>query len=202
MQKSYLFGWNGFVDRIGVAKIIGNFRFVRFTARWVFLSNECRIGDGLFKCVHHFIAWFECAFFVIVACEVVSSISSPVLLENVFDTLAGVLYHWQPCEASPNAILFTNVIWTGSVKIEDDFAMNFVKFKHWYCAKANYPKLSSPHKHKRLASIKLPKYFQPVGTSKHSLFCFAATKSTADAVGILLANPVMPFFLKYGIHSR
>lgn len=79
-----------------------------------------------------------------------------------------------------------------------------------------YPKLSSPQSDKRPASIKFPKNFQPVGTSKISFPSFAATLnyfllickkyinrdirkfylSTAAPVGILLANPLTPFTLK------
>lgn len=39
----------------------------------------------------------------------------------------------------------------------------------------NYPKLSSPQSDNLPASIKLPKNFQPVGTSNISLFSFSAT---------------------------
>ena len=91
----------------------------------------------------------------------------------------------------------------------------------------NYPKLSSPHKDNRPASIRLPKYFQPVGTSKQVFFNLAATLSpelwiimmnydelwvlmtsldisnlsTAALVGMLLANPFTPVLWKKGMQS-
>ena len=39
------------------------------------------------------------------------------------------------------------------------------------------------------ASMRLPKNFQPVGTSKHLRPSFSATLSSAPLVGILLATP-------------
>lgn len=42
-------------------------------------------------------------------------------------------------------------------------------------SRISYPKLSSPQSDRRPASIKLPKNFQPVGTSKSSLPHFFAT---------------------------
>lgn len=88
--NSYLFRWNRFVDWIGVAKVVGEFRFVSFSAWWVFLSNEWWVRDCFFENGHHFIAWLKSAFFVIVTSKVVSSISGPVLLQNVLNTFAGV----------------------------------------------------------------------------------------------------------------
>mmetsp|Transcript_4179 Transcript_4179/g.15319 ORF Transcript_4179/g.15319 Transcript_4179/m.15319 type:complete len:205 (-) Transcript_4179:767-1381(-) len=61
------------------------------------------------------------------------------------------------------------------------------------------PKLSSPQMLRRPASIRLPKNFHPVGVSKHSTPAFAATRSSAAAVGIDLASPLSPL-LKYGMH--
>lgn len=63
------------------------------------------------------------------------------------------------------------------------------------------PKDSSPQMDSLPASIKFPKNFHPVGTSKYSMPFFCATKSIALLVGILLASPFTPVFLKYGITS-
>jgi len=59
-----------------------------------------------------------------------------------------------------------------------------------------YPKLSSPQRQILPASSKLPKNFQPVGVSKHSLPLAAATLSTAPLVGMLRAYPLTGFFWK------
>mmetsp|Transcript_21947 Transcript_21947/g.51324 ORF Transcript_21947/g.51324 Transcript_21947/m.51324 type:complete len:347 (-) Transcript_21947:198-1238(-) len=40
--------------------------------------------------------------------------------------------------------------------------------------------------------MRLPKNFQPVGTSKHSIFCFLATRSKACEVGMERAQPLRP----------
>mmetsp|Transcript_2529 Transcript_2529/g.4754 ORF Transcript_2529/g.4754 Transcript_2529/m.4754 type:complete len:296 (+) Transcript_2529:147-1034(+) len=49
-------------------------------------------------------------------------------------------------------------------------------------------------------SMRLPKNFQPVGVSKHSMPFFLATRSTAPEVGIDLAQPLRPS-LNCGIRS-
>ena len=41
-------------------------------------------------------------------------------------------------------------------------------------------------------SIRLPKNFQPVGTSKHGILSFSATRSSAHEVGIERAQPLSP----------
>ena len=51
---------------------------------------------------------------------------------------------------------------------------------------------------RRTASSTLPKYFQPVGVSKHSTPRWAATRSSAPEVGMLRATPFSPS-LKYGM---
>ena len=51
------------------------------------------------------------------------------------------------------------------------------------------------------ASIRFPKNFHPVGVTKQGMFSFLATKSSAPEVGIDLATPQSPFFLKYGMCS-
>ena len=54
------------------------------------------------------------------------------------------------------------------------------------------PKLSSPHKDKRPASIKFPKNFQPVGTSKNSLPEAAATLKKGNKIKIPFPKKVGP----------
>mmetsp|Transcript_2328 Transcript_2328/g.8215 ORF Transcript_2328/g.8215 Transcript_2328/m.8215 type:complete len:206 (-) Transcript_2328:239-856(-) len=61
------------------------------------------------------------------------------------------------------------------------------------------PKLSSPHTEHLPASIRFPKYFHPVGVSKHSTPSFSATRSRAAAVGMDRATPLSPP-AKYGMH--
>lgn len=53
-----------------------------------------------------------------------------------------------------------------------------------------------------ISTRNVPKYFQPVGTSKSLTPVLAATLSTAAPVGIDLAYPLTPVFLKYGIESK
>uniref|UniRef100_A0A7C9CDK9 Uncharacterized protein n=1 Tax=Opuntia streptacantha TaxID=393608 RepID=A0A7C9CDK9_OPUST len=48
--------------------------------------------------------------------------------------------------------------------------------------------------------MRLPKNFQPVGTSKKGSFNFSATRSSAPLVGIDRAKPLIPSW-KYGIAS-
>merc|ERR1719220_2744341 len=50
-------------------------------------------------------------------------------------------------------------------------------------------------------SIRLPKNFQPVGVSKHSMPFFFATRSTAPEVGMERAQPLSPS-LNCGIRSE
>lgn len=49
---------------------------------------------------------------------------------------------------------------------------------------------------------RVPKYFHPVGTSKNFISFLEATLSTAAAVGMDLAYPLIPVFWKYGINFR
>ena len=60
------------------------------------------------------------------------------------------------------------------------------------------PKDSSPQTEHFSASIRLPKNFQPVGTSKKGTLSLSATLSRAPEVGIERATPLSPD-LKYGI---
>merc|ERR1719387_646848 len=50
-------------------------------------------------------------------------------------------------------------------------------------------------------SIRLPKNFHPVGTSKHSMPFFAATRSNAPDVGMERAQPLRPS-LNCGMRSE
>ena len=47
--------------------------------------------------------------------------------------------------------------------------------------------------------MRLPKNFQPVGVSKKGSFFLAATRSSAAAVGMERARPLMPLFLSHGM---
>ena len=62
------------------------------------------------------------------------------------------------------------------------------------------PKLSSPHIDNFPASIRLPKNFQPVGTSKNGRLSFSATRSSAPLVGIERASPYKWGSLFYLFH--
>lgn len=99
--------------------------------------------------------------------KVISPVSLPMFLQNILDAHILVLDNWQPGEHRPNAVLLPNMIRTGSIRKQTVILFRSATITH--------PKLSSPHNDRRPASIKLPKYFQPVGTSNISFFNFAAT---------------------------
>ena len=61
------------------------------------------------------------------------------------------------------------------------------------------PNDSSPHTLHLPASMRLPKNFQPVGVSKKGSFFLAATRSSAAAVGMERARPLMPLFFSHGM---
>lgn len=124
-----LFGWDRFVNWIGVTEVVAEFDFVRFAARREFFANERWIGDCFFEYSHHFVARFQCAFFVIVTCKVVAAISCPVIFENFFYTFVGMFHDRKPCESCPHSIFFTNMIRSSSVKINDEIEFQLKMFE-------------------------------------------------------------------------
>jgi len=70
----------------------------------------------------------------------------------------------EPSQNSPDSVLFSDVIRASSTM----FPFYNKGFKLFFLI-IIYPKLSSPQRDNLPASIKFPKYFQPVGTSKNSL---------------------------------
>lgn len=133
---------------------------------------------------------------------------------NVFHRNFSVGQNGQPSQTSPDAVFLARIKNYSTLDLNCSEKTDRI----W---SEPVPKLSSPHNDKRPASIRLPKNFHPVGTSKNSLPIFEATLtknfqirfvfrhlvkiqylSMAPAVGIDLANPLTPVFWKYGIHSK
>lgn len=49
-----------------------------------------------------------------ITCEVIATVFLPMFLADVFDGLFGVLHDRQPSKSSPDAVLFTNMIRSGT----------------------------------------------------------------------------------------
>lgn len=88
----YLFGGHRFIYRIDVAEIISHLHLVRFAAMRKFTAHKRWIGDGFLECSDHFVTWIARTLFIVVACEVIAAVDTPVLLENILDAFASVLH--------------------------------------------------------------------------------------------------------------
>ncbi len=77
------------------------------------MTNDKSIDLGFYKFAQmfdHFIGPFAIASFIIISCEVISSIFFPVRLKNLLDRLLTAGKNREPAKNSPNTVLFSDVV--------------------------------------------------------------------------------------------
>jgi hypothetical protein len=104
---------DAFVDGVDVREVVGLFHFVRFTPCAVLFADELRVGDGLLEVRHHLAGVIAITLFVVVPGEVVSTVSLPVLGQDVLDAHVLVGDDRQPRQYRPNPVLFSDVVRPG-----------------------------------------------------------------------------------------